>query len=223
MSNITWSQFKLEFSIRALTPQFTSENSSYYIKAMDGFNVFSCEIDQTEPKNADQIDFEDNYKNNWNVPLEYRDRNGLKRVHTSPKPEGTITYFSGAGDSVDVGSGERLLFNMKATDISKEKIITFSEAINIKDGIITTIGAPIGSYLNVDILDPQDNIIMSFARSLNLLGTSPIYLNSQDSEELESILKLRVTVYNSNGLGEQDYTVDFKVVGNIEMYRSKTI
>jgi hypothetical protein len=212
---LNWVDFKGEVSDRAMNPQWVDANDSYYICAKDDFFQFNCELEQDE--GSDVVDFEVNYKDSWNRALEYHDRNGLKRFHTSPRPNGTITYFAGGGDNGGVGNGADMVFDITSGDTEVSKILSFSEDVNVKDGIVITKNAPLGSKISVEILDPSDNVVMTFVKKVNLLGSQTIYLNSEDSELLYSYLKLKVTVYN--GITP----VDFQVVGNIEMYRTNTV
>ncbi len=222
---IDWESFKKELINRDLLPQWIDSNGSYYIYASDGFLMISCEITQSETQSADQLDFEANYKENWNRRLEHRDKNGLTRVYTSPRIENTTTYFTGSGDNGGVGSGSRVIFKLTSDDLSKSKTLIFNEPVNIKDGIITTENAPFGSSIDVDILDPEDNVVLRFAKTINLLGDGIVYLNSEDSEQIFTGLKVKITVKNSdpNRDPDEDSPTDFKVVGNIEMYRKNTI
>lgn len=212
---LNWEDFKTEVANRIMSPQWVDVNGSYYIAARDDFFTFDCEL--IKDGSSDEVDFENNYKNDWNKRLQYHDRNGLKRVHTSPRPDSTTTYFCGSGDSGGIGNGTGMVFNITINDTEVSKTLIFSEDVNVKDGIIITKDAPLGSKISVEILDPSDNMVMTFVKKVNLLGTQVIYLNSEDSEVIYSYLKLRITVYNSTPAAA------FQVVGNIEMYRQNTV
>jgi hypothetical protein len=108
----TWTEFKTETINRGMNPQWVDSNNSYYIYAKDGFIIFSYELIQLTPQSSEQLDFETNYKATWNKRQDYRNKSGKTTVHTTPRPEGTTTYFSGSGDSEGLGLGVRLLFNM---------------------------------------------------------------------------------------------------------------
>ena len=228
-SVISWQDFKDKVAERSMCPQWYvndrgqgSGNGQYRLYANDGYFLFNWILDQDGE--ADVIDFETNYKDNWNSKLEYRDANGLHRVHTSPRRENTTTYFTGAGDDGDIGSGVKMIFNLTADDSSKSKTLIFNEAVNIKDGMIVTKDAPLGSSIDVDILDPQGNVVLRFAKRVGLLGDNVIYLNSEDSEEIPIGLKMKITINNSDiNNTENEAARSFKVVGNLEMYRGSTI
>lgn len=219
----TWTNFKAEVSNRNMYPQWLDSNGSYYIYAKDGFLCFSCEIKKENPVSADQTDFETNYKSIWNTQLEYRDSKGLNRVHVSPRPNNTETYFAGAGDSGGIGNGNQLIFNLSNTDVSKSVDLTYSENVFMKDGVIRFTNAPLGSYLDLEIVHPVAGVIGSYARKLHLLGDGRIDVNSEDYAEITAGLIVRISVYNSNGTGEQDPASNFKVCGFLEMYRTNTV
>ena len=52
----------------------------------------------------------------------------------------------------------------------------------------------------------------------------PIPLNTEDRGPLQQGIKMRITVGNSDGnKSNQEPPKDFKVVGNIEMYRTSSV
>ena len=231
----TWIEFINNYNNRSFLPQWHLDKSNFYqISGVDDSYEYYVKLDSTVSSD-DLTDFETNYKDIWNNRLSYRDKNGLPRSHTSPRKEGTTTYFSGAGDNGGVGEGVRLLFNMLATDPNKSRIIQFSETVYMKDGIITCVGCPIGSLMHIELFAPGDILIGSFAKTLNLLGDNILYLNTDDSEEIPSFIKMKITVKNSvtppstpsqeeidKGIADHEPPKDFKVVGNMEMYRTNT-
>lgn len=151
---------------------------------------------------------------------------GLTKVYSSPRPFGTTTYFSGAGDDVInsiVGGGDRLLYNLTSTDISKSIEIEFLETIYIKDGYMITENAPFGSYLDIEIIHPVSGVVGCFGKKIPILGNSFIPMDSEDRGEIAQGLKIRITVFNSDGLNGQDPATAFKLVGRLEMYRSNTL
>ena len=224
-----WNDFKSEIYNRHVCPQWifkekgVNQNNEYHIYAKDDYLLFESLIE--DDGGADYIDFTDNYKSDWNSQLDYRDGNGLTRTHTSPRKEGTTTYFSGAGDSVSqAGKGERIIFNMLSTDISKTKTITYKDLVYIKDGIITCVGAPIGSYLDITMHHPTYGEVGAFGKTFNLLDDNVFYLNTDDSDDLPIGIEMKITIYNSVSLDDDNEPPkDFKVIGNVEMYRASTV
>lgn len=230
--NKDWSDFKDVVVQRGLVPQYDyfidyininnviSELQKVRLFGADGFLLFSCLLE----KNTDDFnDFETNYKNNWNSRLDFRDANGLSRVIPSARPDGTITYFTGAGDNGGLGDGNRILFNIFSSDASKSVDLNFNEDIYIKDGIIQFKDAPFGSYLEVDIVHPQAGVIAKYCTKLWMVGTGQLQLNSEDKAKIPIGLAVRITVYNSDGQDGCDLPANFKVSGIIEMYRANII
>lgn len=210
---IDWADFKAKLTPRNLSPQWVDSNSSYYIYGKDGFICFACEIEQEEPATSDQVDFESNYKDDWNSQLDYRNDKGVQQIVVSPRPNNTVTYFGGISDV----SGAKLQFNLTASDTSITKSLEFNENVYLKDAIVITKDAPIGSYLEAKVVHPTAGVLQYFCKNFNLLGSQAILINSEDQELLPLGLKLEITVYNA------PVQVAFEVVGNLEMYRTNTI
>ncbi|OQW92823.1 MAG: hypothetical protein BWK78_00405 [Thiotrichaceae bacterium IS1] len=152
-----------------------------------------------------------------------RTEDGLEKVYPSPKPFGTQTFFAGAGDYQAIGDGERLLFKLNANTVSKSANIIFSEDVYIKDGFVTSDGAPLGAYLDVDIIHQTYGKVGAFAKKCALLGTGNLQFISNDRTLLNQGLALRVTVYNASGIGDEDNPSDFRVAGFLQIYRASTI
>lgn len=222
-----WESFKSEVINREMCPQWYEHErgapdvNQYKIYAQDGFFMFQTILNKDA--GSDCIDFENNYKDSWNAKLEYRDENGLIRVHESPRPCNNTTYFTGAGDTGGLASGNNILFKINSTDTSKQIDVEFSEDIFIKDAIIQFDSAPFGSYIDVQIIHPTNGVVANYIKKLFLIGTNTLYINSEDSAKITQGLKIRSTVYNSTGTGDEDPAGDFKVTGTIEMYRSTII
>jgi hypothetical protein len=184
----SWTDFKNKVTERNLAPQFYEKvrgapnNNQYKIFAVDGFLQFAWILEQDG--NSDVIDFENNYKNIWNQELDYRDSTGLQQVVSSPRPLGKATYLSGCGDNGGVGNGNIILFSMTAADVSKTIDLTYNEDIYIKDGIITYTDAPLGSYVNVEIVHPVDGVVSCFCKKVFMLGSNVLYLNTEDKLNL---------------------------------------
>ena len=67
---LNWTDFKsLCITEKSLRTQYIDKGTWYYIYTEDNSVVYWLEISQTDPRNADQIDFEDNYKSSCNQPI----------------------------------------------------------------------------------------------------------------------------------------------------------
>lgn len=148
---------------------------------------------------------------------------GHQIIQSTPRPEGTTTHFTGAGDNGAPGNGARVIFNMLATDPSKPIDTTFIEDVHVKDGVILMKDAPLGSYISVEVVHPVAGVVGVYLNKVPLLGTGRIDFNTDDQETISQGLTIRCTVYNSDGTGDQDPAAAFQVVGFFEMYRKTTI
>jgi hypothetical protein len=62
----TWSEFKTIVADKNLVVNFNEGDVFYYIFAPEGSATWFTEIEKTSPESADQLDFENNFKNNSN-------------------------------------------------------------------------------------------------------------------------------------------------------------
>ena len=223
---VTWGEWKNKPGI----PDYDEDSKEYYVFKDDGKKRFYVYLDKSDYQTEGTYtkDFYDNFKPNidsGNYCLEHRADDCRQLIYASPRKDGTTTYFSGAGDDAvnGVGEGARLLFDMKSTDAEKTKEIEFNESVDIKDGFLMCVDAPIGAYIHIELFDQLNTVIGRYAKYYNLLGTMPIPLNTEDRGPLQQGIKMRITVGNSDSnKSNQEPPKDFKVVGNIEMYRTTT-
>lgn len=177
---------------------------------------------------------------------------GVPRVHASPRPLDSLTYFTSAGDDLTStnpfkvkGYGERLLFNIKSTDKSKHIDLVFDEEIQIKDGFMICTDAPFGACIDVEIVIPAGHpaghpqielTVARFANKIPLLNNGWFPMDSADGGQVFLGMIVRVRVNNAMGnetfdSGEanpdydprQDPPASFKVAGRLEIFRSKTV
>lgn len=150
---------------------------------------------------------------------------GMLHVHPSPRPSNMSTYFSSVSDNTGVGDGSDLLiFNMTISDSSKSIDIVYSDLVYIKDGFVACQNAPLGSLVSAEVYDPTGTTkIGAFVYKAALLDTMPVPFDTEDKGTLPAGYILRLTVYNSNGTGDQDAAADFKAIARVEMFRSNTV
>lgn len=217
----SWDEYKQVVADRDLTGQYYDHGDYYSIFAKDDYIIFQTKL--TKDEGANVVDFETNYKTDWNSRLEYRTTEGILRTTASPRPDNTHTVFMGVGDNSGYGLGNRLIFNMTAIDVSKSIDNCFDEDVYIKDGIIITKDAPLGSYIEFLMYDNQDNLAAKYCEKVNLLGTQRIDLNSEDTALFPQGFKLKTHVCNSDGTNGQDAAAAFQVIANLEMYRASLL
>ena len=91
---VTWDEIKEFLDAGEAECVYIEGTNRYFIKATDDNFCLQCVVDKTDPENLEQEDFEDNYKPSAN-------KKTLKShtlIHSTPRPLGTYTYFSGADD-----------------------------------------------------------------------------------------------------------------------------
>jgi hypothetical protein len=227
----TWSEFKTLVSDLSLCAKFyklgtgSEQADIFKCSALHDDLRYATDVAESATPGSDGKDFADNYQSIWNAQTEFRDPNGILRIHASPRPCNQHTYFAGAGDNGGTGSGTRMLFDMSAGDTQKSKTIVFNEDTWIKDGIVQVTGtAPLGACFDIEVLNTLDVVVKTYAKNVNILGDGPIYLNTEDSDLLPAGYKIKTTVYNSVAAeADNEAPKAFKVVGNIEMYRTTTV
>lgn len=72
MIKIDWLTLKNIIINRFLEYQDVNYSNKYLILAYDKRETYSCVIKKTNPRNVDQIDYEDNYQSMANQPIDYR-------------------------------------------------------------------------------------------------------------------------------------------------------
>lgn len=157
----------------------------------------------------------------------FKTKDGIKKVYNTPKPNGTTTYFSGAGDDVVsepkvIGDGPKLLFNLTPGDALRSVTIEYTELVYVKDGYVIFTDAPLGAYLTAEILDPSDVVVGALGRKIPLLGNGRITMDSNDRASIPTGLKIKITVHNASGTAPEDPAAAFKVAGMLEMFRVNT-
>ncbi|MDP2726286.1 MAG: hypothetical protein Q8P59_01980, partial [Dehalococcoidia bacterium] len=127
-------------------------------------------------------------------------------------------------DVTDPGDGDLLIFKMLSTDSEKSIDISYKETILVKDGYIQCLGAPLGSWVSATMWTPDGTTKAGafVVRSL-MLGDAFMPFDTEDYGTLPQGYRMRLTVHNSDGTGDQDPAADFKVVARVEMYRANTI
>jgi len=218
---VNWLTFKTEVLSRTMCAQWVDSNDIYTCYGVDGYLLFVCELDQDGGES--ELDFLVNYKAAWSMRLEYRDKEGIPQIVSSPRPPGTATYYSSQGDNGGVGGGKKLLFNMSAADPVKSVDLEFNEDIYIKDGFVLLNNAPLGARIDIEIAHPVAGVVGRFAKNVFINGFGIVPFNSGDKALIPKGFLLRVFVHNSSGINEEDPPSAFTLVGVIEMYRITTI
>lgn len=154
-------------------------------------------------------------------------------VYSSPRPMNHYSYFTSKGDGtydpngatyadmIKFAEGPQVLFDMKATDVSKTIDITYNEIVYLKDGLMLPKNAPMGAHIDMDIIHPVAGYLLSFGKAVPVIGDYPISMNTEDRAYLVQGLIIRFTCVNATGQNGHDAAADFKLMGRLELYRPK--
>ena len=91
----SWTDFKALVSNKGLGMQYENQTEQYYIWAVEDGTIYYCRILITIPAGSDQEDFEDNYKDNANKPINL----GEDRIMNSVEIRDTNAHTSSISDS----------------------------------------------------------------------------------------------------------------------------
>lgn len=153
---------------------------------------------------------------------QHRTDQGVPYLHATPRPMGYTSYFSCAGDGPEgVGTGERLLFNMMASDTAKSVDVTFSEQVFLKSGLALPEDAPFGATMDIAVVHPVYGHLQYFCKQAPVAGSHPADFGTADSARIPQGLIIRVTVHNARGIDGEDAPRAFKLAGRMELYRPK--
>jgi hypothetical protein len=149
---------------------------------------------------------------------------GRQATYTSPRPMGGYSsYFTGAGDDLAVGDGNKLILHLLSTDATKYVEASFNEEVLIKDGFVVFRGAPFGSTVSAAVYHPTYGKIGGFVNRAPIIGSTFIHFNTDDYGVMPIGTSMRITVDNSSGLNGEDPPADFVVAARVEMYRTVTV
>jgi len=101
----TWNNFKSIVTSKSLLIQYDESkwDDSYYLFAFDGRNLcYDCRV--FKDAGADVIDFETNYKDDANKPLEFRTVDYITRVATIPAIDTKMCFCQGSSGTVSVAA-----------------------------------------------------------------------------------------------------------------------
>lgn len=102
---LTWMALKMEISNRDLKMQYTDMETSYYVYAIDGIMLYSCQIEKDEDTpSSERTDFETNYQSSCNDSIQKQnnqpfasktigDKKLFRRVHGVKKTLSGDTTF----------------------------------------------------------------------------------------------------------------------------------
>ena len=242
---ITWTNFKNKIDSKNLNLQYEEYSTNYEVWAIESYVRYFCYITKTDPKNDDQIEFEDIYKSGANKPIIPVSLDGKQFVRAESRPLDCTTIFTGAGDNTVIADGKELIWDFSndddlitAPDGYKCKRLDFKflDSVYVKEGTIYIKDAPKGCYLDFYLVCPTgnyyldnngiprlaevDTIIAHFVAKHHMHGSVPMgdELNTETcSEEIPNNYKFWIDITTPN--------TDVVSSGSIslELYRKRTV
>ena len=132
-------------------------------------------------------------------------------------------YYTGTGDDVGIGRGSKLIFNMTGKDPKKYLIVNYNDSVLIKGITLITLTAPIGSCVDIQILNESDKSMGFILKQVPVLGSNISYLKIEDPTLISRTNKIKMTVYNASGNNGEEEISSFKLVTIFEIYRSSQL
>lgn len=187
MIQLSWTELKNQAVLRKSGLHYVERDTYYKIFLVDGNFCAETILKKTDPANTDQQDFEDNYKDEANKPLEPVDSDGIPVSAPSFEYDFDLDgYFQGYLYTASAG----------VTSIFDELITT---EIKLRAGWYEILdnNAVIGDYIDFSVVDKDD--------VLGLFGALGL---TQGVDVLEVGNFVRTEYINPRNTGRSDFRVD---------------
>lgn len=200
---INWTDFKAKESGNSIL--FEANGSGYLVWLWENQERFYTRLTVA----ADITEFENDYKADAGKPF-------IQKTHSSSKPRKWDTFFQGDDDNANhinlkVGTGD----NFKKVELE------FADQIKINSGYLISKDAPFGAYVDIQLLDSDDNVIRKMADRIYIMGDHIYPFETENSSTLKIGEKIRVKAWQSSGTGDDEAKVDFYVTGYIKLYKAE--
>lgn len=183
MEVASWSDFKTLVTAKALLPQYMESGNIYDVFATE-HGEFIWHVNVVKDT-ADGDDFEDNYKANYNKPLEIKAGVGrAERICVSPQPNNTTERWKG----YEISCGTE--------DTSVAIDITFGTKIYLRGGFMYSKDVTNGDKAKVEIQTQIASVwttIMTPMEDLYLVNGMRVEVLSSECMEFATTLRLKVT------------------------------
>jgi hypothetical protein len=164
--NHRWTELRGVCASKRLVPQWSDDDTVYTVWGYDGPEVHLCTIWKgtvpdsilsaysQEQNDADKADFEANFKNVANQPVEWRLSDGSPFVSPCLFPSGVYLYLTGSGDSsTERGAGDAYALSSEAAgSVSQEW--SFLDWVLAAGGGIAFKGAELGDHVSLLVYAP---------------------------------------------------------------------
>ena len=198
----SWDNLKTLSDGKNIPLQYEDQGNRYLIWFSEGVITYSAFVQITDPRNEDQIQFEDNYRDDANKPIVPSDIDNRAFVRSGSRKFEWNTNFTNFADKIDapqvIYGGKQIMwdFSNSTDDITppsgyKKKRITvqFIDSIQIKEGTVYFLNAPFGSFVEFSVVCPageyyykndgtlaqatEDTITMTFVKA-GMMGDCPM-------------------------------------------------
>lgn len=188
----SWDAFKeICITRKNLNCQFTEDSQRYDFYGPDSGDImWHASIMKSDPRNSDQVDFEDNHKVNFNWAI------GLRSY---PFATGDAEFSGdGASDTCEAGQPKSIDFY---PDGGGDRYIN--------GGMLITEGAVFGDWLEAHVIHPQAGVVKTWVRKWFVpVSTSPLMIQTPYAGKLLSGLGLRAT-YHSVGMSPVKWAINY--------------
>lgn len=156
-----WTTFKATVSSKVLFMQYEDKPLYTSVWAIESNNTYRCDL---ENGSADQTDFNTNFKPTANAPVHPVDEDGKPFSRAESRPLDMTTYFTSVADDLEVGDGDRFIFDFNNTDNDvtaptgfkrKKLVFSFIDGVRVKEGTIYWENMPFGSYMDLLLMVPD--------------------------------------------------------------------
>jgi len=182
MYKIEWAEMKAFISSNQAEFKFLEMPNDYIVVARDSWFELECYLTKTNPRNQDQIEFEDDFK-----ALEEKLNKPMKQSSFTSKEENGLKLFTrthGASYDLEIGSG------------NCDFVIPYNQ---VKFNALEIVGCEKGDTISLQILDSDSGIVSTVPNyMLNQFGFSVgvpdgFYVReSKYDADLFSGLKIRI-------------------------------
>lgn len=159
MIRLSWTEIKTQSVTRKQGLQFVERSSHYRVFILDGSFEAECFIKKTNPANADQLDFETNYKNNLTTNKQL-----IQRVALTEAPSSLIPAVEG--------------FNFTAiANTTTSFDFQLTKAYILKGAAFLSPNASFGDFLKAELVD-KDNLLGQGANTILATPINKLFLQS---------------------------------------------
>lgn len=234
--NQSWPELKTHQSEKNIPFQYEDLTDEYYVWFVEGDINYYTIIEKTTPAGTDQTDFETNYKANSNKPVAPSDADNRVFVRAGSRKFEWNTNFTNFADKIDtpqvIYGGKQIQWDFSNTDDDitaptgykkKRIVVQFIDSIQIKEGTLYFLGAPLGAYAEWSVVCPsgqyyykndgtpalatEDTIIMTFVKA-GMMGDCPMgdEFNAEEaSDVIPSYYKFWCDITTPDTTGYTDF------------------